>query len=292
MTLQNILKLVLLAALWGSSFVFMRIISPTLGTIVTAGFRMLIGGGVIVAYLLVRSARLNLRRDLPHYFWMGVLNGVIPFSLYAYSALIIPASYSAVINTTTPMFGAVLAALVLKEKLTPRKALGILVGVGGVTLVAQVGSQSVQGEFLWGVFASLGAAFCYAVAGIYMKKYGSRTDPIAIAGCGQFLAGLLMLPLIPFFPPKAELTATVVFNLLGLSLLGGTLAFIVFYKLLAEIGPSKTLSVAFIIPVFGMIWSALFLGEHITPTMVLGAVIVILGTYFVVSGRKSKTRII
>src|SRR5581483_5922473 len=129
------LRLLTLAAIWGGSFIFMRVLAPALGAFATADFRVLIGGVVLALYIRIIRVQPNWREHWRHYVVIGMLYSGLPFTLFAFAALHLPASYSAIINSLTPLFGALFAALWLNERLTPTKIAGLTLGVAGVTLV-------------------------------------------------------------------------------------------------------------------------------------------------------------
>lgn len=286
MQLSDLFRLVGSAAIWGASFIFMRVLAPVLGPIATANFRVLIAGIAMSIYFLVIGFKPEWRKNWRHYAAVGALNGAIPFALYAFAALHIPASYSVLINSTAPLFGAVFSSIWLADRLTLRKVGAILLAGCGVALVARVGPAQVDPLFLISICACFGAAACYGMSAVYMKKYAGGTKPIGMTGGSMLMAGLMLLPILPFAPIRGEVTAPVVANLLGLSLLCSGLAFVWYYRLMENVGPTKALTVAFLMPVFGMTWAALFLSEPITPGMAAGAGLILMGTYLVVQQKK------
>ncbi len=286
MQFSDLLRLVGSAAVWGFSFIFMRVIAPVLGPIATANFRVLIAGVAMSIYFLVIGFNPEWRKNWRHYTAVGALNGSIPFVLYAFAALHIPASYSVLINSTAPLFGAIFSSFLLAEKLTFRKLGAILVAGCGVALVARIGPAQVDPLFLVSICACVGAAACYGLSAVYMKKYAGGTKPIGMTGGSMLMAGLMLLPILPFAPIRGEVTPLVIANLLGLALLCSGLAFIWYYRLMKNVGPTKALTVGFLMPVFGMTWAALFLGEPITLGMAAGAGLILTGTYLVVKKDK------
>lgn len=280
------LRLIILAAIWGGSFVFMRVVAPALGPLWTANLRLLIAGAALVAYLLAIGTELDWKRHAHHYLAIGVINSGIPFSLYAFAARHLPASYLVILNSTAPLFGAVFGALWLKDALSPRKLVGLLLGAAGVSLVARVGPVKIGGDpyVLLSILACLGAACCYALAGVYMGKYAKGIKPAAIAAASQLLAGLALLPLAVATRPQpvAALSTKVTAALLTLALLCSGIAYLLYYPLLAEVGPSRALTVTFLMPVFGVLWGTLFLDEKLTAVMLAGCGLVIVGTMLVV----------
>lgn len=283
MRLINVIQLISLAAIWGGSFIFMRIVVPVLGPLVTADIRVLLGGFGLLVYFAIIKFDSEWRRFWKQYLVIGVVNSAIPFVLYGYAALHIPASYSVILNSSSPLFGAVFSALWLGEKFTVPRAIGLILGAAGVILITQVGTVNVDSQFSFAVMACLGAAVCYALAGVYMKRFAKGTKSKAVAGCSQVMAGLVLLPAIPFNLPQGVVTTKIVLGMLGLAILCSAVAYLLYYRLIEEVGPTKALTVTFLMPVFGMLWGFLFLDEVISFPMIAGCFLIILGTCLVLN---------
>jgi len=275
---SDIARLVALAAIWGGSFIFIRVLAPALGPILTAATRVLIAGTVLVAYCRVIGFDAGLARYWRQYLVIGVVNSTLPFVLYAFAALHIPASYSVILNSTTPLFTALLSVPFLGERLTRAKMAGLAAGAAGVALVSRAGPVVPDLWFGAAVAACLAATICDAASSIYMKKHAAGAKPLAIAGWSQVFAGLVLLPLVPFVPPPGAITPLVVANVLGLALVCSSIAYVLYYRLIADVGPTRALTVAFLMPAFGMLWGALFLDETITLPMIAGCVLIVGGT--------------
>lgn len=274
-------RLVALAAIWGSSFIFIRVLAPTLGPVLTAASRVLIAGIALVLYFHVTGFDAEVRRFWCQYLVIGVVNSAIPFLLFAFAALHLPASYMVILNSATPLFAALLSTAFLGERLNATKLAGLVVGAAGVALVSKAGPSDPDAMFGWAVTASLGAAFCYAAAGIYMKRSAAAAKPMAIAGWSQLFAGLVLLPFVPFAPPPGAVTNAVVANVLGLALLCSAIAYLLYFRLIADVGPTRAMTVTFLLPLFGMLWGALLLDETITWSMVAGCALVVGGAFAV-----------
>jgi drug/metabolite transporter (DMT)-like permease len=290
MRASDVWRLVILSAIWGGSFIFMRIIAPVLGPVLTADLRVLIAGVVLLAYFRLTGFAVDWRRRWRHYLVIGAVNSGLPFCLYAFAARHIPAAYSAILNSTAPLFGAVFSALWLADRLTPRKIAGLVMGAAGVGLVAGVSRTGrLDGSFGWAVGACLLAAVCYALAGVYIKRFASGIPPRAVAGASQMAAGLLLLPILPLAPPNGAITLFLAANVLGLSLLCSAAAYLLYYRLIVDVGPTRALTVTFLMPLFGMLWGVLFLGEAVSLAMAAGCALIVGGTVLVLkrSGREA-----
>ena len=279
---EDAARLTLLAAIWGGSFIFMRVLAPVLGPVITATARVSIAGIALIAWFWVTGFDADLRGQWRHFVVIGVLNSAIPFVLFSFAALHIPASYSVILNSGTPLFAALLSALFLAERLTLAKIGGLVAGAAGVALVSKAGPVVPDALFGASIAACLGAALLYAASSVYMKKYAAGAKPMAIAGWSQVAAGIVLLPLVPFAPVRGEITPVVVANVLGLVLLCSAVAYLLYYRLIADIGPTRALTVAFLMPLFGMTWGALLLGETITWPMIAGCALIVGGTFAVV----------
>ncbi|MBM4296666.1 MAG: DMT family transporter, partial [Deltaproteobacteria bacterium] len=263
-------------------FVFLRIVAPALGPIVTADLRVLIAWAALQLYFRAIGLDVHWRRFWRQYVVIGIFNGALPFFLFAFAALHIPASYSAILNATSPLFGALFSAFWLGEKITAQKILGFFLGLAGVALVTRLGSGAIGTMALWAIAACLGAACCYGISSTYAKGFAGGANPKAIAGASQLAAGLLLLPLIPLAPPPGPITVNIALSMLTFALLCSGWAFLLYFRLITDVGATKALTVTFLMPAFTMIWSALFLGERVTAETILGCVLVLCGTGLVV----------
>jgi drug/metabolite transporter (DMT)-like permease len=284
----DILLLLALSAIWGSSFIFMRYLAPLIGPIATADMRMFIAGVCLVAFLAALRFSLQWRKNWKHFLVIGLLNSAVPFVLYSVAALYLPASMEAIFNSMSPMFGAIFAALWLGEVLTIRKVIGLLLGISGVVVTSSLGAVSASVSTVLAVLACLLAPACYGLAGAYIKKRASSIPPRAIAGGSQLLGGIVLMPfLIVSPPPLSSITMTVVLLVLVFAVLCSAVAYLIYYRLIADVGPTKALTVTFLIPIFAMLWGILFLHEVVTVSMAVGAVIILAGTFLVAApGRK------
>ena len=281
MTRSDYARLLSLAAIWGSSFMFMRLLAPVLGPLWTAQLRVGIAGLALCGYFAVIRLDCEWRRLWKEYLITGLINTGVPFVLFSYAALHIPAAYSAIVNATVPLWGTLFAAIWLKEKLTRAKLVGTALGIAGVAVATGIGTETMSGEVMLALLACTGAAICYAFGGIYMKKYVKGANPMAIAGTSQLLAGVALLPISVFIPMRAPpLPSTWAIATL-FSLLCSAVAYILYYRLMEDIGPTRTFTVTFLVPVFAMIWGVLLLAEPVRLHMMIGAALVIGSTMLV-----------
>jgi len=271
-------RLVALGAIWGASFLFIRIVSPVIGPLLTADLRILIAGLALLAWFRLTGFDPEWRRWGRHYVVLGVFTSGLPFLLYAYAALSLSASLMAVLNATAPMFGALMSVALLGERLSARRIIGLLVGVVGVAVVTRPDAGEVAPL---AVAACLGATCCYGFGGAYLQRWAKATPPRGMAVGTQLAAGLLLLPLAAPSLPTARFSIPIIFCLLALGFVCGAVAYILYFRLLVDIGATGALTVTYLIPVFGMLLGAVFLGETVTAAMIGGVALVLAGTWFV-----------
>lgn len=277
--------LLLLSALWGGSFLFMRIAAPVLGPVAVAELRVGLAGLALLLYALATRRLPNLRPRRRQLLVIGAVNSALPFALIAAATLRLPASLAAILNATSPLFGALIAAVWLGEALGARKLAGLLLGVVGVGALVGWSPLPLTGAILLSVGASLLAALCYGIAAAYIKKQASGTPPLALAVGSQLSAALVLLPLVPLAPPRAWPSVGVALCVLALSLLSTAVAYLLYFRLIVNVGPTQALTVTFLTPVFGVTWAALFLGEPIGSGTLVGGAIVLAGTVLVTGVR-------
>jgi drug/metabolite transporter (DMT)-like permease len=275
-------RLLALAVIWSASFVFIRVLAPVLGPAWVATARLLLGGAALMLGFVVLRRHLDVARHWRSYLLVGLVNSSAPFLLFAYAALVLPASYLVILNAVLPLFGAVASALWLDEPLDARKLAGLSAGIVGVMLVSQAGPLRPDAGFAMAVAASLAAVACYALAGVWLKRHGRALQPIAVAGWSQLLGGLALLPLAAFAPIHGPLTTTIIVNMLLLALLCSAVAYLLYFRLIADVGPTRAMTVTFLMPAFGMLWGWLFLDETITLPMLAGTALIVAGTAAVV----------
>jgi drug/metabolite transporter (DMT)-like permease len=283
MELTDIILLCLLSAIWGSSFMFMRYLSPIVGPVLTADMRLLIAGIFLVVVFLIIRFKPEWRKNWKHFLSIGVINSAVPFLLFSFAALSLPASLEVIFNSLSPMFGAIFSAIWLNDRLTPRKICGLLLGISGVLLIAGLDRLAASPAAVLAIAACLLATVCYGLAGIYVKKRAKDVKPLALAGGSQLLAGLLLFPFIALSPPRNGVSSRTALIIVVFALLCSAIAYVIYYRLISRVGPTRALTVTFLMPVFGMLWGALFLNEEITLGMIGGVVTILSGTFLVVA---------
>jgi len=276
-------RLVLLAALWGGAFVFLRVAAPVLGPAWTAECRVLLGGLALLAWLRLTGFDPGLRRHARFYLLIGTVSIAAPFALYSYAAMHAPASLLSIVNATAPIFGLAWSALFRDERVTLRKAAGLALGIVGVALIVRPPDGGVAAQ-VGPLAAALAACCCYGVTGVLLKRFSSGASPRGMAAGNQLAAALVLLPLLPFFPPLAAPTPVVIANVLALALLASGVAFLLYFRLIADVGATRALTVTYLIPLFGVLWGWLFLGETLPAVAFAGGALILAGTLLVTRG--------
>ncbi|MFB7139078.1 DMT family transporter [Gottfriedia sp. NPDC056225] len=289
MKLKDGMALFSLAALWGASFLFIRIASPVFGPFLTIQARVTFASIALVLYLVFTKKSLHFKKRWKQFLIIGMLNAAIPFTLIAISTLYLTASMSSILNSLTPLFTALVVWIWMKESLSMRKWLGIVIGVIGVILL--VGWSSIP--FTFDVKIAVGLAvlstISYGLAGVYAKKAFIGVPPISLAAGQQIGASIILLPFTLLNLPTSTINVTIlaILSVIGLALFCTSVAYLLYFYLIESVGPTKTLNVTFLIPVFGMIWGALILKEHISLGMLFGFIVILCGV-FLISGIRLK----
>ena len=281
MPIFNIVRLLLLAAIWGSSFLFMRIMAPVLGALWTAELRVTIAGIAMLVYITLISKNSEIKKYYKQYLVVGTLNSALPFALFSYAALTLPTGYSAIMNATTPLWGAIIAVFALGEKMTLRKLIGLLLGVFGVSLLVRLGPITFTTQVFIAALACATAACLYAIAGIYTKKYLSHLQPSQLATGSLLAASFVLMPFLPFDPIRANITPPIIAAAFALALMCSAIAYLLYFRLIQDLGPTRATTVTFLIPLFAMLWGVLFLHEAVNHFTFIGIAFVIGATILV-----------
>ncbi|MDP7592736.1 MAG: DMT family transporter [Litorilituus sp.] len=277
MTPKYIIELFLLASLWGGSFIFMRIASPEFGPVLLIALRTLIASLLLLPLVFFTKKHLRLKGYKTKIFIVGIFNTAIPFVLFAYATLTLSGGLTAVLNATTPMFGAIVAYFWFKEKLTVIATFGLIIGFVGVYLLMLDKFNFDQQNLLLPTSAALFASLCYGLSANYTKKYLTGISSTLLATGSQLSATIVLLPLSAFFLPTQMPNNTAIISVVLLGLLCTGVAYIMFFHLIANLGPIKAISVTYLIPAFGLFWGSILLDEVISISMLIGCGFILTG---------------
>lgn len=278
MTPRDLLDLTLLAALWGGSFLFMRYAVPDFGVVPLIWLRVALASICLLPLLLLKRQFGALRRQAGALTVMSLFNSGLPFLLIAWATLSITAGLASIMNAMTPVFTALIGALWLGDRLDGRRSLGLLLGLAGVALLAADKADFRPGGSGWAIVAMLLATACYGFAANHTRRYLQGVPALVNATGTQLVSALVLLPPALWSWPERMPGLGPWLAALVLGVACSALAYLLFFRLIARVGASRAVTVTFLVPVFGTLWGALFLGEPVTASMLAGGAVVLLGT--------------
>jgi drug/metabolite transporter (DMT)-like permease len=275
---RDVVELLVLAALWGASFLFMRIAVPAFGPVALVFVRLSGAALLLVPLLAARGELAALGRHWRTIAIVGVVNSAIPFLCFAYAALSITAGLSAIFNSATPLFAAIVAWLWLGDRLTPLRIAGLAIGFAGVLWLGWDKAEFKPGGSGWAVGACLLATMSYGVAPNLTKRHLTGVPPLAVAAGSQVAAALLLaVPALLAWPAAAPSSHDWIAAVL-LAIFGTGVAYILYFRLIASAGPTNAVAVTYLIPLFAVLWGGVFLGERLTVPIVVGCAVIFVGT--------------
>jgi drug/metabolite transporter (DMT)-like permease len=278
--LPDLLALVYLGAVWGAAFLFFRVASPEVGPVWAAEFRIALAGLVIAGFIGPRRAW-ALRHHVRTLVVVGATFSAIPFTLLAYSTLTLPGSTASLLMATTPLFTALVAMAWLRVRPTPRVIAGLAIGFGAVAVLLGGDAKAIGPATLLAFGAGLLAAMSYAVAGTYVKRSAGGIPPVDLAA-GQLLAGAAVLLPVAILSGAPRVPATDgIVALVLLALVSTAVAWPVYFRMAARTNATTASTPTFLVPMFGMLWGGLVLGEPIGPELLVGFSLTILSMVLV-----------
>lgn len=272
---RHFLQLVFLSAVWGASFPLIRIAAPAFGPWPMACLRCALAAVVLGVLMRVMRHQWPARRHWPAIALLSALTVGAPFVLFNWAGLVLPAGYSAVLNATAPLFGVLAGAMFERERLTGRKLLGCAVGLAGVALLVRLGPAAPEWRVILAVLACTAASASYGFGAILMKRATMTHDALPASAAVHVAGALVLLLPAAMAAPAVQLRPDA---LVALAVLGTVTSGFMYWlsmRLMREIPASAATSSAFMIPMFGVSWGALFLGEPVTPGMVPGVALVL-----------------
>ncbi len=274
------LQLIGLSAIWGASFMFLRIAAPLLSPNVLTSLRL--GLASVTLFIIMRA----MKHSWPTKHWrevtvLALLSVALPFMLFSWSALHLPAGYSALLNSTAILFGTFTAAWMKEDTLTPRKLLGCLCGVVGVGLIVKLGPVEPTVPVILAALGCITAAACFGTSTSFMKRALTRMQPLEIAAGVHSIAFLLILPAAAWSVPQAQFTATGWAIVIWLGVVPSGLAYWAHLRIMAHVTPVAAMTPMFLVPLFGVAWGHLFLGEPLSSGTYLGGSLVLLASALV-----------
>ncbi len=282
---MNLVWLFILGSIWGTSFLFIKIVVSEIGPFTLVAGRL--GLAALSMALLLRARRIPFpreRRVWGNFAVVGLLNGALPFTLISWGEQYIPSGWAALLQATTPIFTILFAHVLTRDdRIDLRKALGVVVGFAGVGLLMWPELRVGLNASVWGMLAIVGSSASYALASIFARSRLQGQPPMASAA-GQFTMGFLyILPLAfilerPFaIAPSGQALASWV----TLSLMGTVVAYVIYFALLARTSATFTTMVTYIVPINGLVLGALVLNEHLSPMLMISLALVFAGVLMV-----------
>jgi drug/metabolite transporter (DMT)-like permease len=283
--LQTWSMLIFLAAIWGGSFLFIRIAAPSLGSIFLMAVRVALAAAGLLIYALAISSLPDFRKGWKQYLVIGALNNAIPFVLIANAVIDLNASLSAILNATTPMFTALVAVVWIGEPFGWRRGLGVVMGILGVVVLVGFSPIPFSTKVLLAVMQSLLAALSYGLGAVYSRTRFQGANPVHTA-LGQLIGSTILLtPLATFSVPRSTPTLAVILATLTLALLCTSFAYLIYFRLITAAGPTTAASVTFLVPFFSILWGVIFLQEPLSAGMFLGLGVILGSVGLVISQR-------
>ena len=278
----DITELFALAALWGGSFIFMRLGAGEFGALPLAWLRVAGAALVLLPLLIARRELSDLRAHWKPILVVGITNSALPFALFAYAALTISAGLSAIFNAATPLFGAVIAWLWLKDRLGTPRVVGLVIGFAGVFWLAfgKAGVHVDASSAAAGpaVLACIAASISYGFAANFTKRHLTGVRPMAVAAGSQMGAAVVLAVPAWWAWPAANPggAAWLMVGVLAVACTG--IAYVMYFRLIAHVGPANAITVTFLVPAFAVGWGVLFIGERPTAAMLAGCGVILIGT--------------
>jgi len=276
---RDIADLVLLAALWGASFLFMRVAVPHFGPLPLAALRVAGAALLLLPLLAIRCGLGGLRHHWRPIALVGVTNSALPFLAFSLAALHIPAGLSSILNATSPMFGALIAMAWLREPSSASRIAGLGIGFVGVVLLAGHSNSLASGPGAGlAIGLCLGASVLYGFSACFARRYLGNAESLAVAAGSQVSAALVLALPAWWAWPATNPALRQWLAVLALALFCTGLAYVLYFRLIARIGPARAIAVTFLVPAFAMLWAGVFLGETVSAGMLAFCALILLGT--------------
>jgi drug/metabolite transporter (DMT)-like permease len=271
-----------LAAIWGASFLFMRMGAPEFGAMPLAFGRVAIASAFMLPILLMRGLWPAFRGSMWRVLFIGVTNSAIPFALYSYSALLVSSGFNSIVNATTAMWTSVIAALWFSERLNRYRWVGVFIGFSGVVLLfwdkAALAPGKTSTDLVLAVCAGLLATICYGFSANWSKKYLQGVPSMVVATGSQMGATIVLAPLAWWFAPALLPSVSAWGSVIALGVLCSGIAYMIYFALMARVGAIRTSMVTYVIPIFGIFWGWALLKETVSLQMLFAMAVTVLGT--------------
>ena len=277
MRTQDLARLVALAAMWGASYLFMRYAVPHLGPVLMIELRVLVAGLALAAFVYASGRGIDWRQHWRGYLFVGAIGLALPFALIAEALTVIDASTAAILNALSPLWATIFAALWIRDPITPAKMAGIALCLAGTAVLVGWTPAPITHRELIAAAMSVAATALYGFTIVFTKARLKGASPMATSAATLLFAALALAPFTPLDRDLHAVPAMAWWALAGLAIVSTTVAFIFYYRLIADVGPVKAITVTLLVPVFGMVWGVLLLGEPVTAGRLAGCAIILFG---------------
>ena len=277
MELKNWILLILLGAVWGSAFMFIKISADDFGPILLVNLRLLLAGALFLPFLLRKKYLAHFKSHFPGILILSIFSNAFPFTMFSYASLGATSNMLGILNGTTAFMTMVVAYFWLKESITPKQIFGIILGFLGILVLVNPANGSAT---LGASGFALVGALSYSFSGVYIQKYQLNANKFVLIGWAMLFGGLLLTPLSFFNLPNQMPDNNAIAALLWLGIVSTGIAYLGYIRLIEQIGAVRTSTVTYLLPVFSIIWGSIFLQEKITWIIFGGFIFVMIGMYF------------
>ena len=277
MELKNWILLILLGAVWGSAFMFIKISADDFGPILLVNLRLLLAGALFLPFLLRKKYLAHFKSHFPGILILSIFSNAFPFTMFSYASLGATSNMLGILNGTTAFMTMVVAYFWLKESITPKQIFGIILGFLGILVLVNPANGSAT---LGASGFALVGALSYSFSGVYIQKYQLKANKFGLIGWAMLFGGLLLTPLSFFNLPNQMPDNNAIAALLWLGIVSTGIAYLGYIRLIEQIGAVRTSTVTYLLPVFSIIWGSIFLQEKITWIIFGGFIFVMIGMYF------------
>jgi len=277
MELKNWILLILLGAVWGSAFMFIKISADDFGPILLVNLRLLLAGALFLPFLLRKKYLAYFKSHFPGIFILAIFSNAFPFTMFSYASLGATSNMLGILNGTTAFMTMAVAYFWLKESISLKQMFGIILGFLGILVLVNPANGSAT---LGASGFALVGALSYSFSGVYIQKYQLNANKFVLIGWAMLFGGLLLTPLSFFNLPDQMPDNNAIAALLWLGIVSTGIAYLGYIRLIEQIGAVRTSTVTYLLPVFSIIWGSIFLQEKITWIIFGGFIFVMIGMYF------------
>ncbi|WP_163392266.1 DMT family transporter [Enterovibrio norvegicus] len=275
---KDVAELLLLAALWGASFLFIRYAVPDFGPFALIMVRVVLASVLLLPILMLRKQLHEFRANWLHSCCVGLFSSAIPFVLFAFAMMNVSSGFAAILNTSTPIWGAIIAYFWLGDKLTYTRMTGLFIGVVGVMVLVWGKLDFGSSGLGWSLLAVIGATVFYGISASYAKRFLKGVPPLVTAAGSQIGSSVALFPLGLLFWPEVNPSQASWIAAIILGFVSTGFAYILYFRLIERVGPTNAITVTYLIPLFAAVWGYFLLDESVTLRMILGAGTIFLGT--------------